>query len=330
MSGGILSLQSVLFPVLQTHSPYALQIKQLFNQILILSLIGFLIISFLIFRALIKYGKKGLKENNNDNIMMASRKHYKEIYWLIIPGLVVIWLSFSLINLVLTINVHHSYYSNNDNEESTVDIEATGQRWFWNFYYPKTKIWTANEVHIPIGKKLKVLVQSKDVIHSFWVPQLAPKIDAIPGRKNYLWLQADKPGKYIGMCSEFCGVQHAHMNFYVIAHKPEDYDRWLQQNKLENLKLSKAEEKGKHLLQSKTCLSCHRLRGLQQQAGSGPDLTNLHSRQFMAGGVLSVSPKNVKKWLLDPDAIKPGTLMPNFQLSQQEASDLTAYLMRAH
>jgi cytochrome c oxidase subunit 2 len=185
---------------------------------------------------------------------------------------------------------------------------------------------TATEIHIPVGVQVLVRLHGADVIHSFWVPQLSGKTDAIPGQTNTSWIEADKPGRYLGQCTEFCGAQHAHMQFEVVAEPQEDFDRWISGQRQPAAAPSTPDQTRGLSLVEYRCGLCHRVRGTQAGAVSAPDLTHLMTRRTLAGGTLVNNPGNLAGWVQNPQNIKPDSLMPNQFLSAQQLSDALAYL----
>ena len=209
-------------------------------------------------------------------------------------------------------------------------LDVTGRQWWWQIEYAASKpadvFDTANEIHIPVGVPVLVRLHGADVIHSFWVPQLSGKTDAIPGQTNLSWIQADRPGRYLGQCSEFCGYQHAHMQFEVVAETREDFDRWIStQRRAAGAPATPGETRGLALVEYR-CGLCHRVRGTLAGAISAPDLTHLMSRRTLAAGTLINNPGNLEGWIQNPQNIKPGTLMPDQYLSSQQLNDALAYL----
>lgn len=209
-------------------------------------------------------------------------------------------------------------------------LDVTGHQWWWEVVYdseqPSGTFTTANEIHIPVGARVLVRLHGADVIHSFWVPQLSGKTDTIPGQTNVSWLQARRAGRFRGQCSEFCGFQHAHMAFEVVAEPAADFERWRsQQLQSAPLPLTPAQSRGLELVEYR-CGLCHRLRGTTAGAVSAPDLTHLASRRMIAAGTLLNNPGNLLGWTEDPQSIKPGALMPAQHLSAQQMADLVAYL----
>jgi cytochrome c oxidase subunit II len=209
-------------------------------------------------------------------------------------------------------------------------LDVTGRQWWWQVEYAASKpadvFQTANEIHIPVGVAVLVRLHGADVIHSFWVPQLSGKTDAIPGQTNLSWMQADAPGRYLGQCTEFCGYQHAHMQFEVVAEPQEDFDRWVSaQRKAADAPATQEQARGLALVEYR-CGLCHRVRGTEAGAVSAPDLTHLMTRRTLAAGTLLNNPGNLVGWIQNPQNIKPGSLMPDQYLSAQQLSDALAYL----
>ncbi|HKV45362.1 MAG TPA: cytochrome c oxidase subunit II [bacterium] len=200
------------------------------------------------------------------------------------------------------------------------DLVVTGHQWWWEVGYPGQGIVTANEIHIPVDRPLLVHLVSADVIHDFWVPQLARKMDLTPGYPTDIWLQADTPGVYLGACAEFCGAEHAWMRIRVIAEPAPAFAAWVQQQRQPPPPPQGPEAAvGVQLYQEDTCGSCH-------ATGVGPDLSHLASRGTLAAGRLENTPAELARWLADPQAVKPGSLMPNFHLSPADVRALVAYL----
>lgn len=206
------------------------------------------------------------------------------------------------------------------------DLVVTGHQWWWEAQYPNGVV-TTGEIHIPVGHRLLVRIDSADVIHDFWVPQLARKMDAVPGLDGYIWLEANKPGRYQGMCSEFCGAQHAWMHFVIIADSEADFSSWLKSQAQPATQPSgSAASEGARLFLEKKCGDCHAIAGTAAKGGNGPDLTHVLSREFLGAGIARNTPETLALWLTNPQAAKPGNRMPDPHLSDAEASALAAYL----
>jgi cytochrome c oxidase subunit 2 len=211
--------------------------------------------------------------------------------------------------------------------EGAFEVRVIGHRWWWEFDYGDFV--TAAELHIPIddGKPtdLYLTLESDDVAHSFWVPQLGGKTDVIPNRINHLWLQASEAGMYVGQCAEYCGNQHANMLITVIAQPREQYDKW-EANQRQNAVEDKAVAAGKHLFLRTACINCHTVRGTVANGTFAPDLTHLMSRATIASGMARITPDNLRAWVWDPQNIKPGCEMPSMKLSREEVDLVCAYL----
>jgi cytochrome c oxidase subunit 2 len=206
-------------------------------------------------------------------------------------------------------------------------VEVTGHQWFWEVRYPGTDAVTANEIHIPAATRVELVVRTADVIHSFWVPRLNRKIDMVPGRANRIVLFADRPGRYPGRCAEFCGLQHAHMQLVVVAEPEADFRRWLSRMAEPAEEPSGASaSRGGRLFLAGACAGCHTIRGTEADGDVGPDLTHLQSRSMLAAGTIPNRPPDLRRWVRDPQHVKPGTRMPRLDLEERELDDLVAYL----
>jgi cytochrome c oxidase subunit 2 len=242
-----------------------------------------------------------------------------EIIWTVIPFLIVVFL------FVLTLRGMNRA---DPPAAPSPDLVVTGHQFWWEAQYPMSGAVTANEIHIPVGKPLSVRLDSKDVLHEFWVPELARKMTTVPGQPNHIWLQADKPGVYIGTCSEFCGTQHAWMRILVVAEEPSKFEEWERaQLQPGQAPTSDVATKGLALFQTSTCINCHAIRGITgADAHVAPDLTHVASRRQLAAGIMENSPANMRRWLKNPQHIKPGALMPDYNFTRQELDQLAAYL----
>ncbi|MEJ2009169.1 MAG: cytochrome c oxidase subunit II [Acidobacteriota bacterium] len=207
------------------------------------------------------------------------------------------------------------------------NLVVTAHQWWWEARYPQSGVVTANEIHIPVGRAWLVQLKSADVIHDWWVPDLGRKIDAIPGHPNHFWIQADKPGTYLGTCAEYCGAGHAWMRIRVIAQPEAEFKAWEQhQLEIPPKPTSGDAAAGNKLFDNFTCVYCHAVEGTPAKADVGPDLTHVASRETLAAGRLINTPENLGKWITDPQEYKPGAHMPNFDFSKQQVRDLVAYL----
>jgi cytochrome c oxidase subunit 2 len=207
-------------------------------------------------------------------------------------------------------------------------VEVVGKRWWWDVRYPDDGVATANEIHIPVGRPVDVTLRSDNVIHSFWVPQLAGKMDTIPGQVNHLHLKATTAGTYRGECAEYCGIQHAHMDFLVIADPPADFARWLTRRRGgAGLTASSDEaDRGQVVFNREACAGCHTVRGTPATGTVGPDLSDFGARQWIGSLTVPNTTANLEHWIADPQDVKPGNLMPPTNLSPADLAAIAAYL----
>lgn len=215
--------------------------------------------------------------------------------------------------------------------KDALEIEVTAYQWWWAVEYqhpePEQRVRTANELHIPVGTPVRIKLLANDVIHSFWVPSLAGKLDAIPGHESQLWIRATEAGVYRGQCAEYCGHQHAHMAFVVIAEPPDQFERWIQaQRQTAHQPSNDLEQRGLALVQQSACVMCHTVRGTAAGGRIAPDLTHLASRSTIAAGILPRNTQHLTEWITDPQAIKPGSRMPALSFSDQDRAAIVAYL----
>lgn len=209
-------------------------------------------------------------------------------------------------------------------------IKVRGMQWWWDVEYRNlsSPLRTANEIHIPVGRNVRVELEGADVIHSFWVPSLAGKQDLIPGRSNALTIRAERPGVYRGQCAEFCGMQHAHMGFFVVAEDGPAFEAW---SRAQAASVSAGSDdpdvaKGRDVFLAKPCAACHTIRGTSAKGTTGPDLTHIGSRQYIAAGLLPTTRGSLAAWIADPQTLKPGNNMPIVPLSPGELRVISAYL----
>jgi cytochrome c oxidase subunit 2 len=208
-----------------------------------------------------------------------------------------------------------------------LEITVVGHDWWWEARYPNGAV-TANEIHIPVHARVRINLRSADVIHSLWVPQLAPKIDLIPGRDNEMSIEADSPGEYRGQCAEYCGLQHAHMIVFVIAESSQTFDRWMAQMAAPAPDpVTALAREGRSIFMSNTCIGCHTIRGTPATGQLGPDLTHMAARNTIAAGTLPMTSAALRHWILDPQDVKPGTTMPPTSLTRAQVDALIAYLV---
>lgn len=291
-------------------------INKLFNWFLILSAVIMAIVLIGTLTGAIHYRSK-THSNEPDQI---SGNKWLEITWTAIPFLILVLFFYFTVAIMKKIDQPPE-------SGKKPDILIIAHQWWWEMKYPEFKINTANELHIPEKKHLLMRVESADVIHDWWVPALGRKIDAIPGKPNYSWIEAVEPGEYKGTCSEYCGTQHAWMRILVIAQSKTNFDQWIQeQQTLPPAPVDSLSISGMKLFQSKTCMRCHSIAGMAGNSTIGPDLTHLKLRKTLLSGMMENNPQNLLRWLEDPQKIKEGAFMPNFLLGNNEIKALVSYL----
>ena len=247
-----------------------------------------------------------------------------ELAWTVLPVLIVFV-------LILVTSRTIADVQNKPAAPDSLKVTVVGHQWWWEIRYPDLGIVTANEIHVPVSDAAKprqtfLRLESADVAHSFWVPQLAGKTDLIPNRVNRMWIEPKQVGTYLGNCAEYCGTQHARMLLRVIVHEPDDFARWAaaqQQNGAEDPQV----KAGRDVFFSTSCVNCHTISGTSARGRFGPDLTHLMSRDTLASGAAPNTPEKLRAWVRDPQTIKDGSLMPNMQLTEQELDQLVSYLL---
>jgi cytochrome c oxidase subunit 2 len=211
--------------------------------------------------------------------------------------------------------------------QAAVTVDVIGHLWWWQVSYPDSHVVTANEIHVPVGQVVHLRLRTADVNHSFWVPQLMPKTDLIAGRTNDTWIKADHAGTFRGQCAEYCGAQHAHMAFLVIAQSPADYASWTtQQAQDAPAPTTPQEARGLQVLETASCASCHTVRGTSAHGTVGPDLTHLATRSQIGAGTLPNDTGHLAGWIANSQTVKPGNKMPPQPLSPDDLRAVVAYL----
>ncbi|HVU36244.1 MAG TPA: cytochrome c oxidase subunit II [Opitutaceae bacterium] len=307
---GILAPSGSIF---SPASPNAAAITHLFVISLWICAVIFAIVAGLVGYSVVKYR---WHEGDADPVQLAGNKTV-EIVWTIIPFLIV------LVLFGLTV---HAMNRSDPPLVGKPDLIVIGHQWWWEVRDPRHGFVTANEIHIPVGREVSVELDTADVLHEFWVPELTRKITTVPGAGNHVWIEADRPGIYEGVCSEFCGTQHAWMRFEVVAQPPAQYDAWVRQQLQPAGAVSGDAAAGRKLFDQMTCVDCHGLNSTNDAPNAGPNLAHLGTRRLIASGVVTNTPANLRRWLTDPQLVKPGAKMPNFKLRPDQVNDLVAYL----
>ena len=240
-----------------------------------------------------------------------------EIAWTLVPAVILIFIAVPTIQTIFRIDGRVP--------DNALQVEVIGHQWWWEFQYPDLGISTANELHVPQGRPIELVMRSADVIHSFWVPKLHGKRDVMPGRVTRLVFTADSVGTFAGQCAEFCGESHANMRMRVMVDAPADFDVWVaQQTVTVPLDSSDAQQVAGRDLFFRTCIACHQVEGTGGVLG--PTLSHLAARTTIAAGILPNDSASLARWIGNPEAVKPGALMQQFPLSEDDIAALVAYL----
>jgi cytochrome c oxidase subunit 2 len=242
-----------------------------------------------------------------------------EITWTVIPTLIFLYLAVATAVVMRDINPPVG--------KRKPDITVIGHQFWWEYQYPKTGVVTANELYLPEGADLLLEIRGADVIHSFWVPDFGQKMDAVPGHPNALFLKPIKKGFFTGQCAEFCGSQHSLMRILANVVPQKDFDTWQKsQAKVPGTPTDQTALHGQELFMNRTCVQCHTIAGTQATARVAPDLTHIADRKTIGAGVIANNLDNLTKWIRNPQEFKPGCLMPNMRLTENEAHDIAVYL----
>jgi cytochrome c oxidase subunit II len=247
-----------------------------------------------------------------------------EFAWTTVPVLIVFVLILTTARTIYTVQAA-------PRPPDSVLVRAIGHQWWWEFRYPELGVVTANELHVPLSDPAHptptfIDLESADVAHSFWVPRLAGKTDVIPNRKNEMWIDPHQPGTYLGQCAEYCGTEHALMLLRVVVEPRADFDRWIAAQKQQSAEDASVAH-GRQIFETTACVNCHVVQGTAAEGRFGPDLTHLMARETIGAGAAMNTPENLKVWIHNPSAIKPGALMPAMNLSEKDLNDLVAYLV---
>ena len=236
---------------------------------------------------------------------------------LIVPS--VILATLAVATVVVTVDVRRA-------AADELHVDVTSHDWWWEVSYPDTGRHTANVIHLPVDRTSVLRLRSDDVVHSLWVPQLAGKLDIVPGQTNLLRLTPQRVGTFLGECAEFCGLQHANMRFTVVVDTSAAFDAWTRATSAPQPRPGTLEARGRTLFEQQACAGCHTISGTEATGTLAPDLTDFGERARLAAGAVANTPSNLRAWIADPDSIKPGALMPGFRLSDAQLDALVAYL----
>lgn len=289
--------------------------------VLEISAVIFLVVFSLLVYSVMKFRSSADDDGKEPPQVYGSNQ--LELAWTVIPVLIV------LVMFLATARAIHTIQRARKPPEA-IEVTAIGHQYWWEFRYPGLGVVTANELHIPASNPAHptptfITLLSADTDHSFWVPRLAGKTDLIPNRINSTWLDPHDSGVYIGQCAQYCGIQHAKMLLRVYVDPQDQFEDWLQAQRKPAV-ASDAVEEGRRVFETTACISCHVVSGTVADGLFGPDLTHLMSRETIAAGAAANTPENLRKWIQDPEAIKPGSLMPAMKLNDKDLNALMGYL----
>jgi cytochrome c oxidase subunit 2 len=280
----------------------------------------FLVVAGLLAFTIVRFRRKADDGHEPAQVYGSSRI---EIAWTVIPILIVFVLTMVTARVVIAIQ-------NKRVPADALQVTVIGRQWWWEIRYQDLGIVTANELHVPVSTAAKptltfLKLESADVAHSFWVPQFSGKTDLIPNRTNTMWIDPRQEGTFLGNCAEYCGMQHANMLLRVVVQSPVDFEKWAAAQKVGTSDDSHVEA-GRATFLSFSCVNCHTVSGTASTGTFGPDLSHLMSRATLGSGVIPNTRENLRAWVKDPQAIKPGNLMPNMQLNSRELDEVVTYL----
>jgi cytochrome c oxidase subunit II len=285
----------------------------------------FIVVAVLLTYSVIKFRRRSDDDGREPPQIYGSDQ--LEMAWTVIPVLIVVVL------FLTSARVIHSVEDAREPADA-IKVTVVGHQFWWEFRYPQYGFVTANELHVPVSDPAHptptfLTLLSADTDHGFWVPRLAGKTDLIPNRVNHTWIDPHRVGLYLGQCSQYCGTAHARMLLRIYVEPREQFDAWVKEQQQSGAN-DPAVAAGRQVFESTACVNCHTIRGTVADGRFGPDLTHLMSRDTLASGILPNTPQNLRQWIADPDAIKPGCLMPAMNLSDQQLDQLTAYLLTLH
>ncbi len=322
-------------PALQSGSHAVMHITNIFApastpaqsildfSIFVLTITGliFLVVCGLLIYAIVKFRARGTDADREPAQVYGSTQI--ELAWTIIPVLIVVVL------FTATARVIHAI-QDAPKPPTALEVTVIGHQFWWEYRYPALGIVTANELHVPVSDRSRprptfLTLMSADTDHSFWIPQLAGKTDLIPNRMNAMWFDPQRTGLFVGQCAQYCGTQHGKMLQRVLVDSADDFAAWVKAQQQPALQDPEALS-GRRVFETTACINCHAVRGTVANGRFGPDLTHLMSRSTIASGAAENTPDNLRLWLRNPDAIKPGSLMPAMQLGDADLDVLVRYM----
>jgi cytochrome c oxidase subunit 2 len=300
---------STLYPA----STNASTISNLFYFIFWVAVVVFVIVEAMLLYSVIRFRRK----SDNELPTQVHGNTKLEIAWTLAPAVVL---------AVVFVLTYQTLTAMADVPRDALQVKVTGHQWWWEVEYPSLGVLTANEIHIPLTQPSRFALESKDVIHSFWIPELNGKTDLVPGHTNVTWIQPMKTGTYHAQCAEFCGTSHADMRFQVVVESKADFDAWVNRQK-QKAAPSDTLTQGLAAFTQLGCIGCHSIDGTAAQGKVGPNLTHLASRKKIAGGIMDLTTVNLRAWITDPKSFKPDTTMPKLAMTAEQVDALLEMLL---
>jgi cytochrome c oxidase subunit II len=304
---------------LEPHGEAAREIANLWSVMLFIAIAVYGQVLSLFFMGLFR--RRNVNENDTPDLSPPSRNTH---LFIIANGIAI---PIVILVIVFALNLASLLALSPDDTNTALRIEVIGHRWWWEVRYPDHNIITANEIYIPTNTHVELQLTSADVIHSFWLPSLSGKADLIPNRSNSMYLYTETEGEYLAQCAELCGVQHARMRAYVMAVPADEFEQWMsQEQQLAPIPETDELLRGQQIFLGAACVYCHTIRGTSASGVIGPDLTHLASRSTLGAGIIPNTRANLAGWIIDPQSIKPGNLMPPIYLEAEDLQALVLYL----
>jgi cytochrome c oxidase subunit 2 len=284
----------------------------------------FVVVFSLLVYAVVRFRKRAGDDQEPPQVYGSNQV---ELAWTVVPVLIVVALFMTTARVIASVQ-RPSMPGN------AIQVIAIGHQFWWEYRYPDLRVVTANELHVPVSDAAHptptfIKLLSADTDHSFWVPRLAGKTDLIPNRVNRIWIDPHETGLYLGQCAQYCGTQHAKMLLRIYVQSRDEFDRWIQAQS-QAAQTNDAASEGRHVFETTACINCHTVAGTPADGRFGPDLTHLMSRETIASGAARNTPENLRQWIRDPGAIKPGSRMPAMELNDQQLEAVTTYLETLH
>jgi cytochrome c oxidase subunit II len=305
-------------------APASTPAKSIFElSVFVLSVTGaiFIVVFVLLAYSVVMFRKRASDDGREPPQVYGSNQ--VELAWTVIPILIVVALFMAAGRVIATVQKVSA-------PGNAITVVAIGHQFWWEYRYPALGVITANELHVPVSNPENptptfIQLLSADTDHSFWIPRLSGKTDLIPNHPNRMWIDPHETGVYLGQCAQYCGTQHAKMLLRVYVQSREEFDRWIQEQRQPAL-ANAAISQGQRIFETTACINCHKVSGTAADGRFGPDLTHLMSRDTIAAGAAPNTAENLRLWIRNPNAIKPGSLMPAMQLPDPDLDALTAYL----